>query len=236
MNNQLIYFLEKQEVSIMVYKLLLIALIFTINTAYSNIIYDKNNILITDIEMNSYLNLYKNNFGTSISKNEAIKNIVIIKNTINFLQNNNPNYLSNLDILIEKEYSKEIFNDQVSLYFIRFQKIRNEFISEYFNNEFDIKDLKNIFSNFDNLRIPISKNDCLTIEKLHDVRNDDQFVKSFFENLKKNQKNFEIAIDNEIYNACINAKLFSNLEKEIIKFIQNKTEKDFNEFIYGKIN
>lgn len=220
----------------MVYKLLLFALIFTINTAYSNIIYDKNNILITDIEMNSYLNLYKNNFDTSISKNEAIKNIVIIKNTINFLQKNNPNYLSNLDILIEKEYSKEIFNDQVSLYFIRFQKIRNEFISEYFNNNFDIKDLKNIFSNFDNLRIPISKNNCLTIEKLHDVRNDDQFVKSFFENLKKNQQRFKIALDNEIYNACINAKLFSNLEKEIIKFIQNKTENDFNEFIYGKAN
>ena len=222
----------------MVYRLLLFVfvLIFAIKTAYSNIIYDKNNILITEIEMSNYLNLYKNNFGTNISKNEAIKNIVIIKNTINFLQKNNSNYLANLDILIEKEYTKEIFNDQVSLYFVRFQKIRNEFISEYFNNNFDIKDLKNIFSNFDNLRIPISKNDCLTIEKLHDVRNDDQFVKSFFENLKKNQQNFEIVIDNEIYNACINAKLFSNLEKEIIKFIQNKTEKDFNEFIYGKAN
>ena len=220
----------------MVFRALLFVFLLTIKIGYSNIIYDKNNILITDIEMKNYLNLYENNFGTNISKNEAIKNIVIIKNTINFLQNNNPNYLSNLDILIEKEYTKKIFNDQVSLYFIRFQKIRNEFISEYFNNEFDIKDLKNIFSNFDNLRIPISKNDCLTIEKLHDVRNDDQFIKSFFENLKNNQQNFEIAIDNEIYNACINAKLFSNLEKEIIKFIQNKTEKDFNEFIYGKAN
>ena len=220
----------------MVYKLLLFALIFTIKTAYSNIIYDKNNIFITDIEMNGYLNLYKNNFGNNISKNEAIKNIVIIKNTINFLQKNNPNYLSNLDILIEKEYTKEIFNDQIVLYFIRFQKIRNDFISQYFNNDFDIKDLKDIFLNFDNLRIPISKNNCLTIEKLHDVSNDEQFIKRFFENLKKNQQNFEIAVDNEIYNTCINSKLFSNLEKEIIKYVQNKTEKDFNSFIYGKTN
>lgn len=220
----------------MVYRLLLFALIFTIKTAYSNIIYDKNNILITDIEMNSYLNLYRNNFGNNISKNEVIKNIVIIKKTMNFLQNNNPNFLSNLDILIEKEYTKEIFSDQVSLYFIRFQKIRNEFITEYFNNDFDIKDLKNIFSNFGNLRIPISKNNCLTIEKLHDVRNDEQFVKNFFVNLKKNKQNFEIVIDNETYNTCINEKLFSNLEKEIIKYIQNKTEKNFNEFIYGKAN
>ena len=220
----------------MVSRIVLFVLIFTIKIAYSNIIYDKNNILITDIEMNSYLNLYRNNFGNNISKNELMKNIVLIKNTINILQNNNPNFLSNLDILIEKEYTKEIFNDQVSLNFIRFQKIRNEFISEYFNNTFDIKDLNNIFSNFDNLRIPISKNNCLTIEKLHDISNDEKFVKNFFENLKKNQKNFEIAIDNEIYKACINEKLFSNLEKEIIKYIQNKTEKDFNNFIYGKAN
>ena len=220
----------------MVYKLLLFALIFTINTAYSNIIYDKNNIMITDIEINGYLNLYKNNFGNNISKNEAIKNIVIIKKTINFLQNNNPNYLSNLDLLIEKEYTKEIFNDQVSLYFIRFQKIRNDFISEYFNNNFEIKDLKNIFSNFDNLKIPISKNKCLTIEKLHDVINNEQFAKNYFEYIKKNKKNFEIVINNEIYTACINSKLISNLEKEIIIYIQNKTEKNFNDFIYSRAN
>ena len=220
----------------MVIRILLFIFFFTIKIGYSSIVYDKNNILITEIEINSYLNLYKNNFGISISNNEVIKNIVIINKTINLLQKNNPNFLSNLDILIEKEYTKEIFNDQASLYFIRFQKIRNEFISEYFNNNFDIKDLENIFSNFDNLEIPISKNNCLTIEKLHDVRNNEQFVKSFFENLKKNQKNFEIVIDNEIYNACINEKLFSILEIEIIKFIQDKTEKDFNEFIYGKAN
>ena len=220
----------------MVYKLLLFVIIFTIKTAYSNIIYDKNNIIITEIEMNSYVNLFNDNAGNSISKNEAIKNIVLIKRTIKFLEKNNSNYLSNLDILIEKEYTIEIFNDQVILDFIRFQKIKNEFISEYFIKNFNIKDLINIFSNFDNLRIPISKNNCLTIEKLHDVRNDEQFVKNFFENLKNNQQNFEIMIDNEIYNACINAGLFSNLEKEIIKYIQNKTEKDFNNFIYGKAN
>ena len=220
----------------MVIRILLFIFFFTIKIGYSSIVYDKNNILITEIEMNSYLNLYKNNFGISISNNEVIKNIVIINKTINFLQKNNPNFLSNLDILIEKEYTNEIFNDQASLYFIRFQKIRNEFISEYFNNNFDIKDLENIFSNFDNLKIPISKNNCLTIEKLYDLRNNEQFVKSFFENLKKNQQNFEIVIDNEIYNACINEKLFSSLEIEIIKFIQDKTEKDFNDFIYGKAN
>ena len=216
----------------MFYKILIFLFLFVIKIGYSNIIYDKDNILITDNEINYYLSLYENKF----SKNEAIKNIVLIKKSINFLRKNNSDFLSILDYEIENEYTKEIFKDEWKLNIIRFQKIRNQFITQYYDKAFDIKDLKNIFLNLDNLRIPVSKNDCLTIEKLHDARNDEQFVKNFFENLKKNQQNFEIVIDNEIYNTCINAKLFSNLEKEIIKYIQNITEKDFNDFIYGKVN
>jgi hypothetical protein len=220
----------------MVFRLLIIIFLFTIKISYSNIIYDKNEILIIDIEMNNYMNLYENNFGIKISKNEAIKNIVNIKKTIKFLQNNNPNFLSNLDAQIEKEFTKEIFDDQGTLNFIRFQKIRNSFITEYFNNIFDFKDLEIIFLKIDNLIVPISKNNCLTIEKLHDTRNDKEFIKNLFVNLKNNQQNFEIEINDQKYKACMNEELFSNLEREIIQYIHNKTEKDFNNFIYGKVN
>ena len=220
----------------MVYKLILFILFFFIKTSYSNVIYDKNNILITDIEINGYKNLFEYNFGNSISNNEAIKNIVLIKNTIDFLQKNNPEFLSNLDFQIEKEFTKEIFNNQLSLNFIRFQKIRNEFIAEYYKKSFSTKDLENIFSNFDNFKIPISKNNCLTVEKLFEASKDQFFIKNLFENLKKNQQNFEIIIDGEKYNACMNDKIYSKLEKEIINYIQNETEKDFNKFIYGKTN
>jgi hypothetical protein len=175
--------------------------------------------------MNNYMNLFENNFGIKISKNEAIKNIVNIKKTIKFLQNNNPIFLSNIDIQIEKEFSKEIFDDQVTLNFIRYQKIRNSFISEYFNSFFDIKDLEIIFLKIDNLIVPVSKNNCLTIEKLHNTSNDKEFIKNLFVNLKKNQKNFEIEINDQKYKVCMNEELFSNLEREIIQYIHNKTEK-----------
>ena len=220
----------------MVYKLILFILFFFIKTSYSNVIYDKNNILITDIEINGYKNLFEYNFGNSISNNEAIKNIVLIKNTIDFLQKNNPEFLSNLDFQIEKEFTKEIFNNQLSLNFIRFQKIRNEFIAEYYNNKFSIEDLENIFSNFGNLKVPISKNNCLTIEKLHEAGTDKIFIESFFENLKKKQQNTKTVIKGESYDVCMDINLFSSLENEIIKFIHDKTEKDFNDFIYGKVN
>ena len=220
----------------MVFRLLIILFLFSIKFSYSNIIYDKNEILINDIEMNNYINIYENNFGIKISKNEAIKNIVKIKKTIKFLKNNNSIFLSNLDSQIEKEFTKEIFDDQMALNFVRIQKIRNNFISEYFNNIFDIKDLENIFLKIDNLIVPISKNNCLTIEKLHDVRNDKYFIKNLFINLKNNQQNFEIEINDQKYKACMNAELFNKIDKEIIQYIQDKTEKDFNNFFYGKVN
>ena len=43
-------------------------------------------------------------------------------------------------------------------------------------------------------------------------------------------------IDDEFYDVCINNKIFRNLEGVIIKYIENKTEGEFNKFIYRKIN
>ena len=119
----------------MVFRLLILIFLLSMKIGYANIIYDKNEITITKIEMDNYKNLYKTNFDNEISNNEAIKNIVLIKKTISFLIKNNPNFLSVLDKNIKLEYGNEIFDNQVVLDFVRFQKIRNEFIrifSKYF--------------------------------------------------------------------------------------------------------
>ena len=237
-NNQLIYFSKNLEVLIMVSKLIILILIviFNIKTGLSNIIYDKNGISITDIEINNYINLYKTNYDINVSKNKAIKNIVLIKKSINFLNKNNPDFMKLLDENINSEYGSEILNNQSLLNFIRFQKIRNEFITEYFQNNFNLKELEVIFYNLNNLKIPISKNDCLTVERLHEVSTDKNLIKSFYENLRSNQKKIVTVINEEKYDVCINNKLFKNIEYEIIKYIENKTEEDFEKFLYGKLN
>ena len=207
-----------------------------IKIGYTNVIYDKNEIIITEIDLNNYKELYKKNFGSDISNNVAIKNIVLIMKTLSFLKINNPDFFSILDQNIKLEYGDKIFDNQSLLNFIRFQKIRNEFISEYFQNIFSIEDLEIIFTSFDNLKLPISKNNCLTIEKLHDVSNDKNFIESFFNNLRKKNLKITTSINEELYEVCLNDKLFNNIESEIIKFIENKTEDDFDKFIYRKNN
>ena len=220
----------------MVYKLLILIFFLGIKIGYTNVIYDKNEIIITEIELYNYKELYKNNFGTDISNNIAIKNIVLIMKTIRFLKINNPDFISILDQNIKLEYGEKIFNNQETLNFIRLQKIRNEFITEYFQNIFSIQDLEIIFTNFDSLKLPISKNNCLTIEKLYDVRNDKNFIESFFKKIRKKNIKITTSINEELYEVCLSDKLFNNIESEIIKFIESKTEDDFDKFIYRKNN
>jgi len=220
----------------MVYKLLILIFLFGIKIGYANIIYDKNEIIITDVEINNYKDFYETNTGISISDNKAIKNIVLIKKTINFFIINNPDFISLLDQNIKTEYSKEIINNQELLNFIRFQKIRNEFISEYFQNIFSIEDLKIIFANFDSVRLPISKNNCLTVEKIYEFKNDKNFIESFFAFLRNKNQRITTSINNELFDICLDNKSFKIIESEIIKFIENKTEDDFDKFIYRKNN
>lgn len=220
----------------MVSRFLIFIFLFSIKIGYTNIIYDKNEISLTEIEINNYMVFYNNKFGTKISNNEAIKNLVLIKGTINYLLDNNPEFMSILDKNIISEFSEEILNDKSQLNLIRFQKIRNEFISEYYENKFNLNDLKIVFSNLNDLKIPLSANKCLIIEKLHKVESDDYFIKKYFENLKNNQNNYQTLIDNKLYDVCVNKKILKKIEIEIIKYIENKTEGDFNNFIYGKIN
>ena len=220
----------------MVYKFIILIFFLNLEIAYSSIVYDKNDISITEIELNSYLDLYQTNLSTSLSNTQAIKNIFIMKKTISFLMKNNPEFMMELDKIIELEFNEKVLTDEIILNFIRFQKIKNEFINDYYKNNFKIDDLEIIFSNLNNLLIPISLNDCLTIEKLHDVKDDKYFILSFFENLKTNQQNYQINIDNQIFDACMDKDLFNYIELEIIDYINNKTEKDFNNFIYGKSN
>jgi len=233
MNSQQTYFLKRQENLIIVFKYLIIIIVLIFNLASANIIYDKDDILITEIELNRYINLYKKNINTDISFNNAIKNIVLTKKTINFLKSNNPEFIKLVDEKLKIEYDQKIFDDQILLNFIRFQKIRNEFITDYFQNKFDYFSLKNIFNSFSELNLPISSNSCMTIEKFHVVNKDETFILNFYENLLNNQKNFKTSIDGIEFDVCINSKLFNMLESNIISYIEKETEEDFKKFIYG---
>ena len=219
----------------MVYKLIIISLFF-FNISYSNIIYDKNENSVTELELNTYIELYKNSFNQNLNKNKALKDIILIKNTINFLKKNNPDFISELDEILKLQFKNIEFETSIIKDYLRFQKIRNEFISNYFQDQFNIEDLKLIFSSMNKFELQISKNNCLTIEKIQKLNEDRYFLINFYENFKEGKKKFKTKIENELFDVCITDKQIKEIENEIIKFVEKKTQTEFQKFIYGKLS
>ncbi len=200
----------------------------------SNIIYDKDDIIISDIDLNLYKQLYFENFGENLNNPTAIKNIVILKNIIEYFKINNPNFLKKVDEVLVKEYGEEKMNINILRDFVRYFKIKNEFINEYYVYSFNINDLNNIFKSFDKIELPISNDDCFTIKKLEDLKNNKSFLNNFFENLKKETRKYEVLIDDVKYNVCIDKRNIEILEKSILSYIDLITKEDFKKFVYDK--
>ena len=219
----------------MAYKLLIILILF-FQTSYSNIIYDKNENSVTELELNSYIKLYQDSFNQNLTKNKALKDIILIKNTINSLEKNNPEFIIELDEVLKLQFKDLELKTSIIKDFLRFQKIRNEFISDYFQNQFNIQDLQIIFVSMNEIKFPISKNNCLTIEKIRKFNEDKYFLNNFYENFKENKNSFKTKIENELFDVCVTNNQIKEIENEIVKFVEKKTRSDFQKFIYGKLN
>ena len=173
-------------------------------------------------------------YNESINNSKALKNLVIIKNVINSLKENNKDFLMRIDESIYNEIGKENINSDVILDIIRFFRTKNEFVYDYYYNNFNMSDLENVFGTFDNLKLPISENNCLTIVKLVDFKNNKEFINEFFVNMKRDSKIYKISIDNIEYNVCINQRNKEIIEKQILKYVELKIQGNFDKFAYEK--
>lgn len=236
MNKKVIYFLMNQVILIMDYKKIFSVLIifFYSSSSVSEVLYKKENLIITSIDVNTYQELYKNNYGSLVDNNNAIKDLVLINNLINYFEEYNKDFINRIDSEILNQYGDKYLDDYNYRNFIRFSKIRDEFIINYFNNNLEIKEIEKIFNELDNLTLPISINECLIIEKTVDLRNNQDFIKNLLHNLKNNLKDFKIKIDNIDYKVCIDESNLRFLEQLIVKYIESQTNDEFKYFVYGK--
>ena len=214
--------------------ILFLVIFFQQNITLANIIYDKDKILITELELEEFKILYYQNKKIELNKLRAIKELVLVKKTINQLKEKHYDALKNLDKSIINEFGESNFNNPTKRDFLRYLKLRNDFIIQYFNNELEKDDIEFTLSSFSELNMPLSNNGCKTINNYINLKNNSEFIKSLYENFKKNQRNFEIEVEGEKYNVCINEKIFSTIEKKLINYIEIKTENSFKAFIYEK--
>ena len=225
-----------QAILIMDYKKYLVTLIFIIftNNALSEIVYNKNNLIITNIDLNNYKQIYKNNYNLDIDNNNALKDLVLINNLIRHFEKFNKEFLNQIDSQILGQYGEETFKNISFRDFLRFSKIRDEFIINYFNNSLRTDEIVELFNKLESLKLPISTNECMIIEKSIDLKNNREFIEILLKNLKNNTRDFKIFLNDSMYNICIDEDNFKFMERLIIEYIENQTSEEFKVFVYGK--
>tara|TARA_B100000989_G_scaffold34760_1_gene22129 strand:- start:2841 stop:3566 length:726 start_codon:yes stop_codon:yes gene_type:complete len=235
-NKKVIYFLKKQEILIMAIRfvLYLLFLIIICFNSYSNVLYEKNNLIITDIDIKIYKKLYKENYGNDIDQQNAIKDLVLIQNVIENLEQNNSLFIEKIDAELFLQFGREISEDQNVINFFRFSKIRDEFIINYFKNRLSASEIENEFKRLDSLKLPISLNNCLVIKEVIDLKDNKEFINSFISNLKNSTKKFQVTINGIRHEVCLDNLTFNAIEQFIIKYIQTQTKEEFESFVYEK--
>ena len=220
----------------MVYKkiiLLALFLCFSINI-YGKVLYEKQDLVITDIDVEIYKKIYESNYGSPIGDNSALKELVLINNVLRYLEYYNKEFLDRIDSEITLQYEIEIQSDVNLRNFLRFSKVRDEFIINYFKNELDIDEIVETFSKLESLNLPVSRNDCLIIDKIIDLKDNKKFTQIFLDNLRNNTRDFNITLFQNDYKVCIDDMNFRLIEQLIIEYIQTQTEEEFKYFVYGK--
>ena len=210
----------------------IIILFFLSLNSHGNIIYDKENLLITSIELEDFIQIYSNNGIEILNKNDALKKYIFIKKILKKLKKNNPNLVKQIDTEINNQFGdlNEIQSNRLDI--LRYQKIFSIYKKEYFDNEFLKSDLKKIFLEMNSLELPLSINNCNTIDRIFDFRDNNQFVDLFFKNIKQNLNIYEINLDNTTYTICMNIETFQKLEVLIVNYLDKQIDLKLKKYNY----
>ena len=214
--------------------LFFIFFLFFFVKSYSNVLYKNENFVVTDIDLEIYIKLNKDNYGIEINSSKALKDLILIKSVIEYLKRNNNSFIKKIDQAIMLEFGNKYSDNENIHEFLRFSKIRNEFIINYFKNNLNIDELKILFKNNDNLKLPISSNDCLIIDDVINLNNNNQFIEGFYNKLKNNSEKIFIFFNEINYQVCIDEASFKSIEGLIVRYIQDQTSEEFEKFIYDK--
>ena len=202
--------------------------------SFANVIYDKNNIIISELDLVIYKKFHNERYNVKISDTKALKDLVMIKNLVISLEINNPDFIKTIDRDISMELGINSTKSKIHLDIIRYFKTKNYFIINYLNNNFKLNELEEVFNKFNKLELPLSDNNCLTMTNLVDLKNNNEFYEIFFNNLNKENKIYEISIDGKLMSVCLNQRNYQIIQEEIFKYIESKIQKYFDKFFYAQ--
>ena len=217
----------------MVYKYLIFILLFIYNISLSEIIYDKQKIVITKNDLEIFKSFYKTEFNIDINDQDALKKYTLNLKKINKLEQSNNNLRNDIDKIIELKFNNENLKIEPVRVFIFYNEIQNEFINEYYINNFYYSDFRIVAKNFDNTKVGISLNQCLTIDRFIKLDENTIFLDKIYDFIKNKDSQIIIEFNVNKYEVCITDPVVRKIEKSIYLYIKKKIEKDLLKYLYS---
>ena len=211
---------------------LLIIIFFSLNLKSSEIVYNKENILITKQDINQY-KLIQNEVNYS-NDNIIIKEIVLIKRTIDNLKNNNPKYYKQAMNNIKSQNINIGNVDQIFLeQYLFYINVRNDIAKEFMLNKFEKNQTRVIFKDKD-ISLGLSNNNCMTI--FNTISIEDLDIEEYYKILNREIINFQFEknIESLIIDVCLSEKIINQIIQLFNNYMIDNSREDFLKFIYEK--
>ena len=212
-----------------VFIVILLSFTFIKDVVTSEIVLQKNNIIITNNDLENYKRLHNDFYGNIIENSPAIKKLYLTLKIINLQMDINPKF----DEITKKMMSEDLkkYKDTYSQYilefFLRFEILKNDYVNNYINKN-NLKELDKIL--------------IVEINFYNDNKCEMKKKSTKFKNLTQNQKilimsnlnSKTISMQDNIY-VCLSQKNTNEINNAINNIISNKGYEEFLKYVYKNI-
>ncbi|MGY9017435.1 MAG: hypothetical protein ACKVGX_04680 [Alphaproteobacteria bacterium] len=212
-----------------VFIVILLSFTFIKDVVTSEIVLQKNNIIITNNDLENYKKLHNDFYGNIIENSPAIKKLYLTLKIINLQMDINPKF----DEITKKMMSEDLkkYKDTYSQYilefFLRYEILKNDYVNNYINKN-NLKELDKIL--------------IVEINFYNDNKCEMKKKSTKFKNLTQNQKilimsnlnSKTISMQDNIY-VCLSQKNTNEINNAINNIISNKGYEEFLKYVYKNI-
>ena len=212
-----------------VFIVILLSFTFIKDVVTSEIVLQKNNIIITNNDLENYKRLHNDFYGNIIGNSPAIKKLYLTLKIINLQMDINPKF----DEITKKMMSEDLkkykgtYSQYILEFFLRYEILKNDYVNNYINKN-NLKELDKIL--------------IVEINFYNDNKCEMKKKSTKFKNLTQNQKilimsnlnSKTISMQNNIY-VCLSQKNTNEINNAINNIISNKGYEEFLKYVYKNI-
>ena len=212
---------------------LIITLLFICQNINSSVIFQKGDMLITTLDIKIFDEFTIQNGNNVLNLNQKIREIILINNIIKKVSYKNPQYLELIDKQIKNINNLNTLTD-FSFNLLRYNKIKEDLISDYYYNKISSEDIKLAFDTINNLKVSLSIDNCNFIQTIKSLNEIDNFYLLFYDQIKNPEIKLTYIEANIEYEICLNQNNISSIEKALTKLIEPKINSYLRSYLNEK--